>query len=77
MNRNEICTAITWSVDFENVSFTDRLSSYYPKWIPTLRYLLITKNETKLIYVERICKIYFIDLCDGVDYVGITEKELQ
>jgi hypothetical protein len=77
MSRNELFTAITRSVDFENVSFTDRLSSFYPRWIPTHRYLLITKLETELIDVERICKIYFIDLGDGVGYVGITERELQ
>jgi len=76
MSRNEIFPAITRSVDFENVSFTDRLSGYYPRWIPTHRYLLITKLETELIDVERICKIYFIDLGDGLGYVGITEREL-
>ena len=77
MSRNEIFTAITRSVNFENVSFTDKLPSYYPKWVPTHRYLLITKLETKLIDVERICKIYFIDLGDNVGYVGISERELM
>jgi hypothetical protein len=76
MSRNELFTAITRSVNFENVSFTDRLLSYYPKWVPTHRYMLITKLETELIEVERICKIYFIDLGDNVCYVGITEREL-
>ena len=76
MSRKKIFTAITRSVDFENVSFTDRLSSYYPEWVQTHRYLLITKLETELIEVERICKIYFIDLGDGFGYVGITEREL-
>jgi len=77
MSRKEIFTAITGSVDFENVSFSDRLSSYYPKWMPAHRYLLITKNETELIEVKRICKIYFIDLGDVVGYVGITEREFN
>ena len=45
--------------------------------MPAHRYLLITKNETELIEVKRICKIYFIDLGDVVGYVGITEREFN